>query len=182
MNILRSRRTLGVTAALIIAGASYAAGRATASASNPGPTLAGFGARSYAPGQVAVLNIEGGQTSSATLQIFQAGASGTPGPAAAPGWDKNTFGKPVTEPEHVRRPAGAQRWLVHIRLGSTWASGAYVARLTGRDTPTTRRSCSGRPDSALRRCSSWSRRTRGTRTTTSTATAGTSTRPSTRST
>ena len=130
MNILRSRRALGVTAALIIAGASYAAGRATASTSNPGPTLAGFGARSYAPGQVAVLNIDGDQTSSAILQIFQAGASGTPGPAAAPGWDKNTFGKPVTEPQQVRRPAGAQRWLVHIRLGTTWASGDYVARLT----------------------------------------------------
>ena len=130
MNILRSRRTLGVTAALIIAGASYAAGRATASTSSTGPTLAGFGARSYAPGQVAVLNIDGDQTSSAILQIFQAGASGTPGPAAAPGWDKNTFGKPVTEPQQVRRPAGAQRWLVHIRLGSTWASGDYVARLT----------------------------------------------------
>jgi len=93
-------------------------------------TLAGFQARSYTPGQVAVLEIDGGQTSSATLQIFQAGASGTPGPAAAPGWDKSTFGKPVTAPQLVRRPAGAPRWLVHIRLGTTWASGDYVARLT----------------------------------------------------
>ena len=93
-------------------------------------TLAGFEARSYAPGQVAVLDIGGGETSSATLQIFQAGASGTPGPAAAPGWDRSTFGKPVTTPQLVHRPAGALRWLVHIRLGSTWASGDYVARLT----------------------------------------------------
>ena len=130
MNILRSRRALAVTAALIIAAASYAAGRATASTNDSGPTLAGFEARSYAPGQVAVLNIGGGQTSSATLQIFQAGASGAPGPAAAPGWDKRTFGKPVTTPQLVRRPAGAQHWLVHIRLGSSWASGDYVARLT----------------------------------------------------
>ena len=94
------------------------------------PTLAGFGARSYAPGQVAVLDIGGGQTSSATLQVFQAGASGTPGPAAAPGWDKKTFGKPVTAPQQVSRPAGARHWAVHIPLGSTWASGDYVARLT----------------------------------------------------
>ena len=30
------------------------------------------------------------------------------GPAAAPGWDRNTFGKPVTAPQQVRRPAGKQ--------------------------------------------------------------------------
>jgi hypothetical protein len=95
-----------------------------------GPTLAGFVARSYAPGQVAALEISGGQTGSATLQMFEAGASGTPGPAAASGWDKRTFGKPMTVPQHVTRPAGASRWLVHVRLGSTWPSGDYVARLT----------------------------------------------------
>jgi hypothetical protein len=130
MNTLRSRRALGITAALIIAGASYAAGRATASAGAPAPTLAGFQARSYAPGQVAVLDIGGSQTNSATIQIFQAGASGTPGPAAAPGWDKSTFGKPVTTPEQVHRPSGARHWRVHIRLGSNWPSGDYVARLS----------------------------------------------------
>jgi len=95
-----------------------------------GPTLAGFEARSYIPGQLATLEIGGGQTSRATLQIFQAGASGTPGPAAAPGWDKDTFGKPVTTPRQVQRPAGSRRWLVHVRLGSSWPSGDYVARLS----------------------------------------------------
>jgi hypothetical protein len=35
----------------------------------------------------------------------------------------------VTAPLVVRRPSGG-RWLVHIRLGSTWASGDYVARLS----------------------------------------------------
>jgi hypothetical protein len=94
------------------------------------PLLAGFGARSYAPGQVAVLDIGGGNTNTATLEIFQAGASGTSGPAASPGWDKQTFGKPVTAPQQVRRPPGTGRWLVHIPLGSNWASGDYVARLT----------------------------------------------------
>jgi hypothetical protein len=94
------------------------------------PLLAGFLARSYAPGQIAVLAIRGGDTTRATLQIFQTGASGTPGPAAAPGWDKHTFGKPVTTPQLVRRPAGSRRWLVRVRLGSSWASGDYVARLS----------------------------------------------------
>jgi hypothetical protein len=42
--------------------------------------------------------VQGGQTNRATLEIFRVGASGTPGPAAAPGWDQKTFGKPVTEP------------------------------------------------------------------------------------
>lgn len=130
MNILRSRRTLGAALTLIIAGASYAAGRATASTGGPAPTLAGFEARSYAPGQVAVLAIDRARTRSVTLQIFQAGASGTPGPAAAPGWDRRTFGKPVTAPLQLRRPAGTGRWLVHVRLGSSWTSGDYVARLT----------------------------------------------------
>src|SRR5256714_7404525 len=93
------------------------------------PLLAGFEARSYAPGQVAVLTIRGGDTNRAMFQVFQAGASGTPGQAAAPGWDKHTFGKPVTAPQQVRRPSGKRRWLVHVRLGSNWASGDYVARL-----------------------------------------------------
>src|SRR5438132_9271301 len=97
-----------------------------------GQLLAGFKARSYSPGRVAVLEIDGGQTNRVTLQVFQAGASGTPGAAAAPGWDKSTFGKPVTAPQQVRRPAGKRHWLVHIRLGSDWPSGDYVARLSWR--------------------------------------------------
>jgi hypothetical protein len=94
-----------------------------------GQLLAGFKARSYSPGALAVLEIDGGQTSRVTLQVFEAGASGTPGAAAAPGWDKSTFGKPVTAPQQVRRQPGSGRWLVHVRLGLNWASGDYVARL-----------------------------------------------------
>lgn len=112
-------------AAALVFGIVLGPGRAGTS-----PLLAGFEARSYAPGQVAVLDIRGGDTNRATLQIFQAGASGTPGAAAAPGWDKHTFGKPVTAPQRVRRPSGSRRWRVHVRLGSNWASGDYVARLT----------------------------------------------------
>jgi hypothetical protein len=95
-----------------------------------GPLLAGFEARSYAPGQTALLDIGGGQTNRVVLQIFRAGASGTPGPAAGTGWDKNTFGKPVTAPTRLRRPSGHGRWLARVRLGSNWASGDYVARLS----------------------------------------------------
>jgi hypothetical protein len=117
---------VAVTAAVaVVFGIVLGTGRAGTS-----PLLAGFGARSYAPGQVAVLDIGGGATNRATLQIFQAGASGTPGPAAAPGWDRHTFGKPVTAPQQMRRPSGSRRWLVHIRLGSNWPSGDYVARLS----------------------------------------------------
>jgi hypothetical protein len=114
-----------IAAVAVVFGFVLGPGRAGTS-----PLLAGFEARSYAPGQVAVLNIGGGDTSRATLQIFQAGASGTPGPAAASGWDRHTFGKPVTAPRQVQRPSGNGRWLVHVRLGSSWASGDYVARLT----------------------------------------------------
>jgi hypothetical protein len=114
-----------IAAVAIVFGFVLGPGRAGTS-----PLLAGFQARSYAPGQVAVLKIGGGDTSRATLQIFQAGASGTPGPAAATGWDKHTFGKPVTAPQQVQRPSGKGRWLVHVRLGSSWASGDYVARLS----------------------------------------------------
>lgn len=112
-------------AVALVYGAVLGSGKASAA-----PLLAGFGARSYAPGQVAVLYIGGGDTNRATLQIFQAGASGAPGPAAAPGWDKSTFGKPVTAPQQLQRPSGKRRWVVHVPLGLDWASGDYVARLT----------------------------------------------------
>ena len=59
-----------VAAVAIVFGAVLGTGRAATS-----PLLAGFLARSYAPGQVAVLSIGGGDTNRATLQLFQAGAS-----------------------------------------------------------------------------------------------------------
>jgi hypothetical protein len=113
-----------VAALAIVFGVVLGSGRAATN-----ELLAGFEARSYAPGEVAVLDVVGGDTNRATLQIFRAGASGTPGPAAAAGWDKNTFGKPVTAPRQVLRPSAGGRWRVRVRLGSTWPSGDYVARL-----------------------------------------------------
>jgi hypothetical protein len=93
------------------------------------PLLAGFEARSYAPGQTALLDIGGGTTNRVTLQLFLAGSPVTPA-AKSLGWDRTTFGKAVTAPQQVRRPAGRSRWLVHVRLGSGWPSGDYVARLS----------------------------------------------------
>lgn len=90
------------------------------------PLLAGFEARSYRPGQLAALDIGGGTTNRITLQFFLAG--GAPGTGAG-GWDKVIFGEPMGEPQNLRRPAGGP-WLVHVRLGSNWPSGDYVARLT----------------------------------------------------
>ncbi len=114
-----------VAALAIVFGAVLGPGRA-----GTFPLLAGFEARSYAPGEAALLDIRGGETSRVTLQLFQAGAAGTPGAAAATGWDKHTFGKPVTAPQLLHRPAGQGRWLVRVRLGTSWSSGDYVARLS----------------------------------------------------
>ena len=50
MKTVRNRRLLGVAAAVMLAGGSYAAGRATASAGGSGPVKAAFAARSYPPG------------------------------------------------------------------------------------------------------------------------------------
>jgi hypothetical protein len=135
----RGRRQRAAAASLVSGAAVFAAlavvfgvvlgsGRAAT-----GQLLAGFQARSYAAGEVAVLAVRGGETNRATLQIFRAGDSGTPGAAAAPGWDKNTFGKPVTTPQQVQRPGDKRRWLIHVPLGSSWSSGDYVARLSWGD-------------------------------------------------
>jgi hypothetical protein len=100
-------------------------------AAKPAPLLAGLEHRSYRPGQLATLQIDGGKATQATLQVFLAGAAGGDAPLdAQPGWDKPTFGKAVTAPRIVTRPAGGAPWRVRILLGATWPSGDYVARLT----------------------------------------------------
>jgi N,N-dimethylformamidase beta subunit-like, C-terminal len=115
---------VAVAAALaLVYGAVLGTGRA-----GTVPLLAGFEERSYQPGQVAALDIGGGSTDRVTLQLFLAGAVGTGGSYS--GWDKATFGKPVTAPQQLQRPTRGGRWLVDVRLGSGWASGDYVARLS----------------------------------------------------
>jgi len=93
------------------------------------PLLAGFEARSYRPGQVALLAIGGGTTNRVTLQLFLAGGAADPR-AKARTWDGPTFGRGVTAPVQLRRPAGQSRWLARVHLASTWPSGDYVARLS----------------------------------------------------
>src|SRR5205807_9334765 len=115
---------LAVTAALaIVFGIVLSPSRAGTT-----PLLAGFEARSYAPGQTAVLDIGGGTTGRVALQLFLAGSPATPA-ATSLGWDRTTFGKAVTPPRRVLRPAGRLRWIVRVRLGSSWPSGDYGARL-----------------------------------------------------
>jgi hypothetical protein len=114
---------IAVTAALaIVFGIVLAPSRA-----GTPPLLAGFEARSYAPGQTAVLDIGGGATDRVTLQLFLAGSPVTP-TAQSFGWDRTLFGRAVTAPRQVLRPARS-RWHVHVRLDATWPSGDYVARL-----------------------------------------------------
>ena len=92
--------------------------------------FAGFVDRSYAPGQIATLQIEGAPPPHVTIQFFLAGAVGADVAAGkGTGWDKNTYGKPVSEPRILRR-IDAGPWIARIRLGAHWPSGDYVARLT----------------------------------------------------
>src|SRR5512142_1094633 len=72
------------------------------------PLLAGFEARSYVPGQTAVLDIGGGATDRVMLQLFLAGSPVTP-TAQSLGWDRTLFGKAVTAPRQVLRPASRSR-------------------------------------------------------------------------
>jgi hypothetical protein len=76
-----------------------------------------------------VLRIDSSPVQRLTLRIFLAGAEGTP--AVPPGGhDSLTFGQAVTEQLQFRRPAGRRPWRVHIRLGSNWPSGDYLAHLS----------------------------------------------------
>lgn len=91
------------------------------------PLLAGFPERSYRPGQVADLRIEAHGPKRVTLQLFLAGGS-----TGEPGSDGKTYGKAVTSPRELRRPAGPAAWVARIHLGAGWPSGDYVARLSWR--------------------------------------------------
>lgn len=131
---LRQRRAAVAIASGIAAVAAlvlvYAAVLGAAAASSP-QLLAGFEARSYEPGRLALLRIAGGTANAVTLQLFLAGAVGT-SQAKWGGWDNHTFGEPVTAPRPLHRPAAGTPWNVRIRLGSSWPSGDYVARLSWR--------------------------------------------------
>jgi hypothetical protein len=113
MSSLRNRRVLGIAAALMLAGGSYAAGRATASVGPSGPVQAAFAARSYAPGSRAVLELRG-RAASLRVRLYRAGA-GSSGPLD---------GQPVAAGIQVERPGST----LGLRIGN-WPSGLYFARV-----------------------------------------------------
>jgi hypothetical protein len=113
MNTLRNRRLLGVVAALMLVGGSYAAGRATASPGASGPVEAAFAARSYSPGSRAVLHLRG---RAATLRVrFYRAGGGRVGPLE---------GQAVSAERTVAEPGST----VRLRLGN-WPSGLYYAKV-----------------------------------------------------
>jgi hypothetical protein len=127
----RQRATAGTLGSAFAVAAAFAIVFGTVlgpSRAGTPPLLAGFEARSYAPGQTAVLDIGGGTADRVTLQLFLAGSPVTPS-ATSLGWDRTTFGRAVTPPRQVLRPARRPRWHVRVHLGSSWPSGDYVARL-----------------------------------------------------
>jgi hypothetical protein len=113
MNTLRSRRTLGVAAALIIAGGSFAAGRATASSKSSGPVQAAFSARSYSAASLATLDLSR-SASGLRIQFFRAGGGHT----------GQLEGQPVSVPRTISQPAST----LHLRIGN-WPSGLYYAKV-----------------------------------------------------
>jgi hypothetical protein len=113
MNTLRSRRTLGVAAALVIAGGSYAAGRATASSAGSGPVEAAFAARSYSSGSRAILDLSR-RAAGLRVQFYRAGG----------GRVGTLEGQPVGDALTVARPASTLR----LTIGN-WPSGLYYAKV-----------------------------------------------------
>jgi hypothetical protein len=113
VNFVRNRRLLGIAAALILAGGSYAAGRATASANASGPVQAAFGARSYSPGSRASLELRG-RASALRVQFYRAGGGHT-GPLE---------GLAVSSERTIAQPGST----LHLRLGN-WPSGLYYAKV-----------------------------------------------------
>ena len=113
MNTLRSRRTLGVAAAIVIAAASYAAGRATASSGASGPVEAAFAARSYSSGSRAVLDLSR-RAAGLSVQFYRAGDSR----------EGTLEGQPVGDALTFARPGSTLR----LTIGN-WPSGLYYAKV-----------------------------------------------------
>lgn len=90
--------------------------------------LSGFGARSYQPGQVAVLRTQATQARRMLLQVYLAGGLVTPGVSTAD-WDPRISGEPMTAPRALQRRHGGGPWIIRIPLSANWPSGDYVARL-----------------------------------------------------
>ena len=117
-----------LTGALVAAGVLLLVSPAAGGGAGRPALLAGLGARSYRPGQVAVLRTEPTQARRMVLQVFLAGGVETPGVSSAD-WDRRIFGEPMTAPTALQRRQGGGPWVVHIPLGGDWPTGDYVARL-----------------------------------------------------
>src|SRR2546423_6803269 len=113
MSSLRNRRLLGVAAALMLAGGSYAAGRATASTGRARQVQAAFAARSYSPGSRAVLELRG-HAPSLRVRFYCAGA----------GHSGLLDGQPVDTDLRIERPGSTLR----LKIGN-WPSGLYYAKV-----------------------------------------------------
>jgi N,N-dimethylformamidase beta subunit-like, C-terminal len=124
-------RAAGATGAAALVGALGLLGTFTAKAGSDasGSLLAGFEARSYRPGQTAVLRIDTAIATRLTLRLFLAGGT-TPSGETGTSRDHLIFGEAMTQPRQLRRAHRNGPWLVRIRLGSSWPSGDYVARLS----------------------------------------------------
>src|SRR5579862_5700689 len=114
MKRLRNRRFLGIAAALILAGGSYAAVRAAASGGPSGPVQVAFAARSYSPGSRAVLDLYG-HARSLDVRFYRAGA----------GSSGKLDGQPVAAEMRVERPGSTLR----LKLGN-WPSGLYYSKVS----------------------------------------------------
>jgi N,N-dimethylformamidase beta subunit-like, C-terminal len=117
--------------AAVLVGALGLPGAFTANAGSnaSGSLLAGFDARSYRPGQTALLRIHTAIARRLTLRLFLAGGTPASGETGSTR-DHLIFGEAMTQPRELRRAHSNGPWLVRIRLGSSWPSGDYVARLS----------------------------------------------------
>jgi hypothetical protein len=106
-------------AAAVAAVLSVSASAATPKSTPLHPTFnAVFLSTSYSPGRIATLRVTS-PVSNLDLQILRAGAERA--------W--SSVGRPWGPEQHLRfRRAGVN--LVRVRLGATWTSGVYFARLT----------------------------------------------------
>ena len=113
----------------LVSSSRSCSGRAAPGAS---PLLAGFEARSYCARRRSPCSADRRRHGPRHAPDLPRRRVRDAGPVAAHGWDKHTFGKPVTAPA-ARCPAPRDRaWLAHVPLGADWPSGDYVARLTWR--------------------------------------------------
>src|SRR5262249_21227669 len=111
---------VAIAAALVLVfGAVLGPGKA-----GTAPLLAGFEARSYRPGQVALLKIGGGTTNAVTLQLFLAGGAAAPrakaraldGPTCGQRGDATGAATSPEGPVGVGRARPARRDLAERRL------------------------------------------------------------------